>query len=108
MQATRDRGPRSIIKNRAQGYEWEDGQLVIRDHSLTDVFSAGAVVSTVQDLQCSESLNFDGAVSDEACQQSAREHFGDRTNPKQCLSIWSPGSPDQIRQSMVRHFAPRR
>jgi CubicO group peptidase (beta-lactamase class C family) len=51
MYATRDRDPRSIIKNRAQGYEWEDGQLVARGHSLTDVFSAGAIVSTVQDLE---------------------------------------------------------
>jgi CubicO group peptidase (beta-lactamase class C family) len=51
MHATRDRDPRSIIKNRAQGYEREDDQLVGRDHSLTDVFSAGAIVSTVQDLE---------------------------------------------------------
>jgi hypothetical protein len=51
MHTTRDRDPRSIIKNRAQGYEWEDGQLVGRDHSLMDVFSAGAIVSTVQDLE---------------------------------------------------------
>ena len=43
--------PPSIIKNRAQGYEREDDQLVGRDHSLTDVFSAGAIVSTVQDLE---------------------------------------------------------
>ena len=51
MHTTRDRDPRSIIKNRAQGYEREDDQLVGRDHSLTDVFSAGAIVSTVQDLE---------------------------------------------------------
>lgn len=50
MTATRDRDPHDIIKKRAQGYEWEDGQLVGRDYDLTDVFSAGAIVSTVQDL----------------------------------------------------------
>ena len=51
MTATRDRDPHDVIKNRAQGYEWQDGQLVGRDHDLTDVFSAGAIVSTVQDLE---------------------------------------------------------
>ena len=51
MQATRDRDPRSVIKGRAQGYEWEDNQLVRRTCNLTDVFSAGAIVSTVQDLE---------------------------------------------------------
>ena len=33
------------------GYELEDGQLVGRDYDLTDVFSAAAIVSTVQDLE---------------------------------------------------------
>lgn len=51
MTATRDRDPHFIIKNRAQGYEWEDSQLVGRDYDLTDVFSAGAIVSTVRDLE---------------------------------------------------------
>jgi CubicO group peptidase (beta-lactamase class C family) len=51
MTATRDRDPHDVIKNRAQGYEWQDGQLVGRDYDLTDVFSAGAIVSTVQDLE---------------------------------------------------------
>jgi CubicO group peptidase (beta-lactamase class C family) len=51
MTATRDRDPHEVIKNRAQGYEWQDGRLVGRDYDLTDVFSAGAIVSTVQDLE---------------------------------------------------------
>src|SRR6185503_10648976 len=38
------------ITNRASGYEFEKGQLVNRDSDLTDVFSAGAIVSTVVDL----------------------------------------------------------
>ncbi|MFN2456540.1 MAG: serine hydrolase domain-containing protein, partial [Pyrinomonadaceae bacterium] len=50
MSATADRDPRYVLKNRAEGYEWEDGALVGRDYDLTDVFSAGAVVSTVRDL----------------------------------------------------------
>lgn len=50
MTATADRDPQFIIKNRAVGYEWENNRLVGRDYDLTDVFSAGAVVSTVADL----------------------------------------------------------
>lgn len=50
MSATADRDPRFIVKNRAEGYEWEGGALVGRDYDLTDVFSAGAIVSTVRDL----------------------------------------------------------
>jgi D-alanyl-D-alanine carboxypeptidase len=50
MTATADRDPHNILKNRASGYEWEAGALVGRDYDLTDVFSAGAIVSTVRDL----------------------------------------------------------
>lgn len=50
MASTRDRDPRNVIPKRADGYEWEGGRLVGRDHDLTDVFSAGAITSTVLDL----------------------------------------------------------
>jgi CubicO group peptidase (beta-lactamase class C family) len=50
MTSAHDRDPRYVLKNRAEGYEWEDGRLVGRDYDLTDVFSAGAIVSTVGDL----------------------------------------------------------
>ena len=40
--------PRS--SNRALGYEKKDGHLVERDPNLTDVFAAGAIVSTASDL----------------------------------------------------------
>lgn len=50
MNSTADRDPQFIIKNRATGYEWENGKLVGRDYNLTDLFSAGAIVSTVEDL----------------------------------------------------------
>jgi CubicO group peptidase (beta-lactamase class C family) len=50
MNQTADRDPKFIIRNRATGYEWENGALVGRDYDLTDVFSAGAIVSTVTDL----------------------------------------------------------
>lgn len=50
MNATADRDPQFIIKNRATGYEWENNKLVGRDYELTDLFSAGAIVSTIADL----------------------------------------------------------
>jgi CubicO group peptidase (beta-lactamase class C family) len=51
MAATTSRDPRAIIPFRASGYETNRaGQYVNRDSDLTDVFSAGAIVSTVGDL----------------------------------------------------------
>src|SRR5439155_26140763 len=42
--------PSNIITNRADGYEQTNHILLNRDYDLTDVFSAGAIVSTVGDL----------------------------------------------------------
>jgi CubicO group peptidase (beta-lactamase class C family) len=50
MNETADRDPKYIIPNRATGYEWQNNALIGRDYDLTDVFSAGAIVSTVEDL----------------------------------------------------------
>ncbi|CAN5427682.1 hypothetical protein BH20ACI1_BH20ACI1_06240 [soil metagenome] len=50
MNSTANRDPQFIIKNRAAGYEWEKGRLVGRDYNLTDLFSAGAIVSTISDM----------------------------------------------------------
>jgi len=50
MNQTANRDPQFVVPNRADGYEWENGKLVGRDYDLTDVFSAGAIVSTVLDL----------------------------------------------------------
>ncbi len=50
MNQTANRDPQFIVPNRADGYEWENGKLVGRDYDLTDIFSAGAIVSTVVDL----------------------------------------------------------
>ncbi len=74
MNATRDRDPRYVIPHRAEGYEWEDGQLVGRDYDLTDVFSAGAIVSTVLDL-----VKWDAAL--------AGEKFLRRSSLEQ---VWTP------------------
>jgi len=50
MAATTNRQPSLIITNRAAGYEQTNGAHINRDYDLTDVFSAGALVSTVGDL----------------------------------------------------------
>lgn len=50
MNATTDRAPGVIITNRATGYEQTNRVHVNRDYDLTDIFSAGAIVSTVGDL----------------------------------------------------------
>jgi len=51
MSSTTNRDPRRIITGRASGYETDHaGHYVNRDYDLTDIFSAGAIVSTVGDL----------------------------------------------------------
>ena len=51
MDSTTNRDARTIIALRASGYETNRaGQFINRDSDLTDVFSAGAIVSTVGDL----------------------------------------------------------
>ncbi len=51
MSSTTNRDPSGIIRLRASGYETNGaGHYVNRDYDLTDVFSAGAIVSTVGDL----------------------------------------------------------
>lgn len=50
MNATTDRQPAVVLPNRARGYEQTNHVWINRDYDLTDVFSAGAIVSTVGDL----------------------------------------------------------
>jgi D-alanyl-D-alanine carboxypeptidase len=50
MDTTTNRFPTQILGNRAAGYEQTNHILINRDSDLTDVFAAGAVVSTVGDL----------------------------------------------------------
>ena len=50
MNATTNRLPSLIIPNRASGYEQTNHVHVNRDYDLTEVFSAGAIASTVGDL----------------------------------------------------------
>jgi len=50
MTHTFDRDPKYIVKNRAAGYELENGAYAGRDYDLTDLFAAGAIISTIDDL----------------------------------------------------------
>ena len=50
MAATTNREPGDIVPNRADGYEKKNGVLINRDYDLTDIFSAGEMISTVGDL----------------------------------------------------------
>jgi CubicO group peptidase (beta-lactamase class C family) len=51
MNSTRQRDTREIVRGRVTGYEVGDGRVSKRDEcDLTDVFSAGAMMSTVEDL----------------------------------------------------------
>jgi D-alanyl-D-alanine carboxypeptidase len=50
MNQTTDRLPGAIIPNRAAGYEQTNHLFINRDYDLTDVFSAGAIASTTEDL----------------------------------------------------------
>lgn len=50
LRATTNRAPGNIIPHRASGYEQTNHVWINRDYDLTDVFSAGAIVSTAPDL----------------------------------------------------------
>jgi CubicO group peptidase (beta-lactamase class C family) len=50
MTRTTDRRPATIIPRRAHGYEQTNRVWINRDYDLTDIFAAGAIVSTVGDL----------------------------------------------------------
>ncbi len=50
MDSTTNRLPALLIPNRASGYEQTNHVLINRDYDLTDVFSAGALTSTVLNL----------------------------------------------------------
>lgn len=67
MSHTTDRDPRRVITNRVSGYEQTNRLHINRDYDLTDVFSAGAVVSTVGDLaRWNEALNSERLLSKES------------------------------------------
>jgi CubicO group peptidase (beta-lactamase class C family) len=74
MTSTTNRLPALIIPHRASGYEQTNHILINRDYDLTDVFSAGALVSTVGDLaKWNRALDRD-----------------DLLNPASKLAMWRP------------------
>lgn len=52
MSATQDRNPALVIPHRANGYEWnkQENRCEGRDYDLTDIFSAGAITATLDDM----------------------------------------------------------
>jgi CubicO group peptidase (beta-lactamase class C family) len=67
MNATTNRNPSIIVRHRADGYEKNrSGNLMNRDYDLTDVFSAGEIISTVGDL-----AKWDAALNSEKILTSA-------------------------------------
>jgi CubicO group peptidase (beta-lactamase class C family) len=69
MNHTRSRDATDIVTNRASGYEVTRGKLTNRDSDLTDVFAAGAMVSTIGDL-----LKWNAALgSDRLLKAASRE-----------------------------------
>jgi CubicO group peptidase (beta-lactamase class C family) len=50
MNSTTKRDPIALIPHRAAGYEMKNHQPINRDYDLTDLFAAGAIVSTIVDM----------------------------------------------------------
>ena len=50
MTHTTRRDPWLVIPHRAAGYEFKDGKYKQRDYDLTELFAAGAIVSTAEDV----------------------------------------------------------
>jgi D-alanyl-D-alanine carboxypeptidase len=70
MNSTTNRLPALIIPNRASGYEQTNHMWVNRDSDLTDVFSAGAIASTIGDLvEWNKSLDAGTLLSEATRQQ---------------------------------------
>ena len=67
MDSTTDRNPGTIISNRVSGYEQTNRAHINRDYDVTDVFSAGAIVSTVGDLaKWNAALDTEGVLVEES------------------------------------------
>ena len=50
MTNTTSRIPGIVVPHRASGYEMDRRTPINRDYDLTDLFSAGAIISTVLDM----------------------------------------------------------
>jgi D-alanyl-D-alanine carboxypeptidase len=63
------RDPVNVIPHRAAGYVFDHGKYYNRDYDLTDLFSAGTIVSTVSDLAKWDSALMGGGVLNESSRQ---------------------------------------
>jgi CubicO group peptidase (beta-lactamase class C family) len=50
MTSSQSRIPSIIVPHRAAGYELKNGAHINRDYDLTDLFAAGAIISTITDI----------------------------------------------------------
>jgi D-alanyl-D-alanine carboxypeptidase len=70
MNSSTRRDPAILVTNRVDGYEHSAHGLVNRDSDLTDIFAAGAIVSTVEDLsRWNNSLDTEKLLSVESKRQ---------------------------------------
>lgn len=71
MNSTTSRDPSVIVTNRVDGYEHSRRRgLINRDYDITDIFAAGAIMSTVEDLsRWNNSLDTDKLLSSESKRQ---------------------------------------
>lgn len=84
MNSTTSRDPSVIVTNRVDGYEHSRSRgLINRDYDITDIFSAGAIISTVEDLsRWNNALDSDKLLSQESKRQmwtSAKLNSGKET-----------------------------
>jgi D-alanyl-D-alanine carboxypeptidase len=69
MTNTALRNPYMVIPHRAAGYVYDDGKYFNRDYDLTDLFSAGSIVSTASDLAKWDEALFDNRLLKESSLQ---------------------------------------
>jgi len=69
MTHTTRRNPDVIIPHRATGYVFSNGSQTARDYDITDLFAAGAIVSTVADLAKWDAALLDNKLLKESSKQ---------------------------------------
>ena len=115
MRATTSRDSKPTVSNRAAGYELKNGVVTNRDSNLTDVFSAGAIVSTVGDLvkwnAALDARKFLSPATYEAMWQPVSLNSGERRlygfgwrldDHKGRRQIWHSGSTSGFTSSLLR------
>jgi CubicO group peptidase (beta-lactamase class C family) len=115
MKATTKRDLEPVIPNRADGYELKEGKWINRDSDLTDVFAAGAMVSTVGDLLKWNTLLDNGKLFSEKFRESlwngvplnngAKHPYGlgwRLDDHKGRRTIWHSGSTSGFTASLLR------